>query len=458
MPFAKWTCYDAGLGSALIVRWPGKVVPGAVSDALVEYSDVVPTFIDIAGGKPAMGLDGSSMVPVLKGQAKRHKEYSHGLMTTRGIFGGSEYFPIRSINDGTWRLIANFAPEVEFRNNSEMPGWEAAASTDPFAAKWVQRYRHRPAFELYDDAGDPWNMNNLSGDSRYDSIRTRLAGNLSEWMQYAGDDAIRNELTAFEHMDKAPFNGDSVAVLRSVSRATPLRNVTPGVRYSLYNGDWTALPDFAGLTPARTGMAPDFASTASIPGKSGPRYAVRYSAFVQAKVGGFHTFYLNSTHPARIKIDGKFVVGKEGVSMRKAMPRRYGCIALDSGRHAIEVEYLGGSADDSLSVGWSYPGLIEAVGNLQIPAGALVSGDPVVEIGGPRSGDGDRKLRMLGPDLLVPASLLGAEIRVADFRGRLRSRSRGSERLDLSGLTPGAYSVQAWRQGRCLANVRIFKH
>lgn len=458
MPFAKWTCYNAGLGSALIVRWPGKVAPGGVSDALVEYSDVVPTFIDIAGGKAAPGLDGSSLVPVLKGQATRHKEYSHGLMTTRGIFGGSEYFPIRSINDGAWRLIANFAPEIEFRNNSEMPGWEAAAMTDPFAAERVQRYRHRPAFELYDDAGDPWNLENLADDPRYDSIRTRLAGKLSEWMTYADDDAIRNELTAFEHMDKAPFNGDSVTVLRALSPASRLRNVSPGVRYSLYNGDWTSLPEFAGLTPARTGTVPDFASTGSLPGKAGPRYAVRYSAFVQAKVGGFHTFYLNSTHPARIRIDGKSVVGKEGISTRKSMPRRYGCIPLDSGRHAIEVDFLGGSANDSLSVGWSYPGLIEAVGNLQIPAGALVSGDPVSAIGGGRSDFGEGDFRMLGRELLVPASLLAAEIRVADLRGRVQLRSRGSDRLDLPNLAMGAYSVQAWADGRCLAVGRIFKH
>ena len=24
-PFAKWTCYESGLQSAMIVRWPGKV-------------------------------------------------------------------------------------------------------------------------------------------------------------------------------------------------------------------------------------------------------------------------------------------------------------------------------------------------------------------------------------------------------------------------------------------------
>ena len=68
-PFAKWTCYDSGLQSAMIVRWPGKVAPGSVTDAMVEYVDVTPTFVDIAGGEPHESLDGKSFLPVLTGKA-----------------------------------------------------------------------------------------------------------------------------------------------------------------------------------------------------------------------------------------------------------------------------------------------------------------------------------------------------------------------------------------------------
>ncbi len=61
LPFAKWTLYDAGLHTGFIVRWPGKIEPGSVCDALIEYSDVVPTFVEAAGGKPAPNLDGQSL-------------------------------------------------------------------------------------------------------------------------------------------------------------------------------------------------------------------------------------------------------------------------------------------------------------------------------------------------------------------------------------------------------------
>ncbi|MEM7315730.1 MAG: sulfatase, partial [Planctomycetota bacterium] len=59
-PMAKWTCYEAGLASAMVVRWPGKIAAGSESSALVEYTDILPTFVEVAGGQPAAELDGRS--------------------------------------------------------------------------------------------------------------------------------------------------------------------------------------------------------------------------------------------------------------------------------------------------------------------------------------------------------------------------------------------------------------
>ena len=97
LPFAKWTLYDPGLGTALLARWPGKIPPGTTTEAMVEYVDVVPTLLEVAGSEPVAGLDGKSFLPVLKGEATEHKEYVFGLMTTRGINGGSDFFGIRSV-------------------------------------------------------------------------------------------------------------------------------------------------------------------------------------------------------------------------------------------------------------------------------------------------------------------------------------------------------------------------
>lgn len=56
-PFAKWRCNEARVGSGGTARWPGRVKGGTVSDVLVEYVDVVPTFLEAAGAARQEGLD-----------------------------------------------------------------------------------------------------------------------------------------------------------------------------------------------------------------------------------------------------------------------------------------------------------------------------------------------------------------------------------------------------------------
>jgi len=51
-PGCKWTNWEQGLRTALVARWPGRVKPGARTDALVQYADVLPTLLEIAGGSP----------------------------------------------------------------------------------------------------------------------------------------------------------------------------------------------------------------------------------------------------------------------------------------------------------------------------------------------------------------------------------------------------------------------
>jgi len=74
-PRAKWNLYDRGIQSACIVRWPGVVQPATTTDAMVEYIDVLPTFLEIAGAPRTADLDGRSFLPVLRGEAKVHKEF-----------------------------------------------------------------------------------------------------------------------------------------------------------------------------------------------------------------------------------------------------------------------------------------------------------------------------------------------------------------------------------------------
>jgi uncharacterized sulfatase len=207
LPFAKWTCYDAGLASACIARWPGKVMPGSVSDALVEYVDVVPTFLEAAGvARPGI-LDGRSFVPVLTGAAATHKTHVFGLQTTRGVTGGSESYGIRSVRDARYRYIRNLTPEATFKNSvtSGQPfkSWKKKAEAgDSQAQRLVHDYQHRPAEELFDCETDPWNRTNLAGDPSFSGQLAELRARLETWMKQQGDEGQPTEMKAFERMPK----------------------------------------------------------------------------------------------------------------------------------------------------------------------------------------------------------------------------------------------------------------
>lgn len=206
LPFAKWTCYDAGVHSACVVRWPGKTKPNTTSDALVEYVDVLPTFLEIAGVKPSDPLDGKSFVPVLKGEANEHKQYTFSLQTTRGIYSGSEYYGIRSVADKKYRYILNLTPEIDFQN-TETKGrlfkqWQLKAQSDTLARWITDKYQHRPAIELYDLENDRFCMNNIAGKPENKAIVERMDKALKEWMASCGDEGQGTEMQAADHQFK----------------------------------------------------------------------------------------------------------------------------------------------------------------------------------------------------------------------------------------------------------------
>lgn len=203
-PFAKWTCYEMGLASGMIARWPGKVAPGTTTDALVEYVDVVPTFLDAAGAPVPGGLDGCSFLPVLRGEKAEHKKYTFGIHTTRGIINGSEHYAIRSCGTKTHRYIRNLHAGKPFNNIVTNPrgkdkdtiwnSWKTRAEAgDEKARKLTTRYQHRPPEELYHVANDPHCLKNLADQPQHADLKQELSDKLDAWMKAQGDQGHQTE-------------------------------------------------------------------------------------------------------------------------------------------------------------------------------------------------------------------------------------------------------------------------
>ena len=79
-PGCKWTNWDTGIHTGLIARWPAKIRKGRTTEAVVQYADIMPTLLTLAGGDVTeKAYDGTSFAEVLLGQKDTHREYAYGL-------------------------------------------------------------------------------------------------------------------------------------------------------------------------------------------------------------------------------------------------------------------------------------------------------------------------------------------------------------------------------------------
>ena len=74
----KYFPIELGVNVPLLVRWPGQVRSGFACNAIVDFTDMLPTLCDIAGVSLPRDhfLDGKSLVPLLFDQTKSHKDYT----------------------------------------------------------------------------------------------------------------------------------------------------------------------------------------------------------------------------------------------------------------------------------------------------------------------------------------------------------------------------------------------
>lgn len=103
----KGYLYEGGIREPLIVRWPGAIKLGSVSDVPVISVDFFPTILEMAGIKheSAKPIDGVSIVPVLKqvGDLKPREFYWHFPHYTNQ--GGK---PGGATRQGDWKLIEHY--------------------------------------------------------------------------------------------------------------------------------------------------------------------------------------------------------------------------------------------------------------------------------------------------------------------------------------------------------------
>jgi N-sulfoglucosamine sulfohydrolase len=216
----KWSLYDTGARVSAIMRYPPLIKPNSRSLALMQYVDVVPTVLEVAGRDPKSidtgcadaqgqrGFDGRSFLPLLTDAALPFRDYVYAQHTTVGVNGYLQPYPSRMVRDARYKLIRNLAPEHTFtiggiHKGQPLASWQEDARSDTKLAARIEWLFKRPGEELYDLETDPFEMKNLAGNPELDAIKTRLQKELDAWMQQQGDEGLDTELQAPTRRGKA---------------------------------------------------------------------------------------------------------------------------------------------------------------------------------------------------------------------------------------------------------------
>ncbi len=94
---------DTGTRVPLVAYWPGTIEPGQVTDQLVDFSDFLPTFQQLAGAPVPEGIDGLGFAPLLKGEDGPARESMFCYYNPRP----EKTEPARFARDREWKLYGD---------------------------------------------------------------------------------------------------------------------------------------------------------------------------------------------------------------------------------------------------------------------------------------------------------------------------------------------------------------
>ena len=210
MPGAKTTVYEPGLRSPLLVRHPGAVRRGTVSNAMISWVDITATLIDYAGAEPPSytqhignpevhrrvdlpethGLHGRSFLPVLDEENPEGWDEIYASHTFHEI---QMYYPMRVLRGRKYKLIWNIAHGLPYPFASDLwaaATWQQVYRQGPdalYGQRTVRDYIHRPPFELYDLEHDPYEANNLADDPAHADVLATYKAKLRAFQERTSD-------------------------------------------------------------------------------------------------------------------------------------------------------------------------------------------------------------------------------------------------------------------------------
>ena len=151
--------------------------------------------------------------------------------------------------------------------------------------------------------------------------------------------------------------------MRGELKVAPQAEGLKDLQFALYLGNWKQLPDFAKLTPHRTGKVEDNRIGVKLDDYKN-EFGVVFTGRIEVSKKGSHRFYLASDDGARILVDGKMVVESDGIHPASSI--KEGAIVLDKGPHEFRLEYF--QAAGNIELYAAYKSAASQITPLMLPA------------------------------------------------------------------------------------------
>ncbi len=170
--FEKHCGYEPAVRAPLLISFPPRIKSGTSSSALVELLDVFPTVLELAGVSIPPGVQGRSLVPVLTGKRRQHRE--------RVFVEYSENEEAYVITD-RWKFI--YSTGKRTREDGYATGLPLPGRT----------------LQLFDLRNDPDEFVNLAGKRQHAKRVTEFTRTLADHMRRTAREPAQAPLTQDPH-------------------------------------------------------------------------------------------------------------------------------------------------------------------------------------------------------------------------------------------------------------------
>jgi N-sulfoglucosamine sulfohydrolase len=185
-PMAKATLFDRGIGVMMLMRGPQGFGGGRVLDTMVTHLDIYPTVCEVAGVETPDFVQGTSLMPLVRGETDRVHEEIFAEVTYHAA-----YEPQRAIRTDRWKYIRRFGahPTTVLSNCDDSATKELLVE---------HGWGDQPVAEeqLYDLVFDPQESNNLAGDPEHATVQERMGTDLEDWMRRTDDPLLEGPVPA----------------------------------------------------------------------------------------------------------------------------------------------------------------------------------------------------------------------------------------------------------------------